>query len=180
MIVLFDMDDVIADTSECLYKILRKEHPDILEFQHDRTHHDIKDEYSPENLKIVQSVLYSPDFQLSMPAVPGSLEAVLEIDKRGHNVIFCSTPHAHYETCVVQKYQWLEARLGRTFARKLMLSDDKTIVYGDLLIDDKPEIKGLRHPSWEHVLFTRSYNLDVHDKRRLDSWNNWRDILSEL
>jgi 5'-nucleotidase len=181
MIVLFDMDDAMADTSEYLYENLRKKHPSVLEFKMPRKKFDIKDEYSPENLVKVESVLYSPDFQLSIPPVKGSLDAVREIHERGHGILFCSAPHRVYETCVAQKYQWLENYLGRSFARKLILTEDKTLIYGDLLIDDKPEIVGLRSsPSWEHILFSASYNNHVNSKRRLDNWSDWKKVLIEL
>ncbi len=175
------MDDVMADTSRYLYHILRARHPDVVEFQHDRTHFDIRDEYKPQHLAIVESVLYSPDFQLSIPPIPGSLEAVAEIESRGHKVKFCSTPHRKFETCVLQKYLWLERNLGRNHATDLILTKDKTCEYAQLLIDDKPEITGdLDIPFWEHILFTASYNIHVVGRRRLDSWNHWRAVLSEL
>lgn len=173
------MDDVMADTSERFYSVLRARYPDNPEFKVDRTHFHIKDEYTPESLNLVEAVLYSPEFQLAIPPVPRSLESVTEINNRGHHVIFCSTPHEVYETCVAQKYKWLEAKLGRTYARKLILTDDKTLIFGDRLIDDKPEIKGLITPSWEHVLFIRNYNCHVQGKRRMD-WSNWREVLVEL
>src|SRR3989338_551701 len=103
MIVLLDMDDVMADTSTYLLRALQ-------------------DAYSPEALKLVQFVLYSSDFQLSIPPVPGSLESVAEIINRGHDVFFCSAPHKYYETCVKEKYQWIERMFVRAFVGKVMLT----------------------------------------------------------
>ncbi|MBT4166358.1 5'-3'-deoxyribonucleotidase [archaeon] len=180
MIVLVDMDDVMADTSEYLYETLMVRYPNVLEFKVPRKKFDIKDEYSFGNLLKVESVLYSLDFQSSIPPVKGSLDAVREIHKRGHDVVFCSTPHKYYETSVLQKYQWLENHLGKPFDRKLILTEDKTLIRGDLLIDDKPEINGLRFPSWEHILFATSYNFHVDSRRRLYHWLDWKNVLSEL
>ena len=42
---------------------------------------------------------------------------------------------------MTEKYQWVEKYLGKSAVSQLMLTKDKTIVHGDILIDDKPMIK---------------------------------------
>ena len=76
---------------------------------------------------------------------------------------------------MTEKYQWVEKHLGKKAVSQLMLTKDKTIVRGDLLIDDKPGIKGLDSPSWFHALFTAAHNTWFTDysanQRRMDSWD---------
>lgn len=44
--------------------------------------------------------------------------------------------------CVCFQYAWVERHLGPDFLEKVILTRDKTIVSGDILVDDKPDILG--------------------------------------
>ncbi|CAF96989.1 unnamed protein product, partial [Tetraodon nigroviridis] len=57
--------------------------------------------------------------------------------------------------CVCVQYAWVEKHLGHEFLEQVILTRDKTLITGDILIDDKPDIQGVEaKPSWEHILFT--------------------------
>ena len=62
---------------------------------------------------------------------------------------------SYYYNCVLEKYQWVEAHFGYDWTKRVILTRDKTIVSGDILIDDKPEITGCAMPPWQHVLYDR-------------------------
>lgn len=40
------------------------------------------------------------------------------------------------------QYRWVEQNLGPQFVERIILTRDKTVVMGDLLIDDKDNIQG--------------------------------------
>lgn len=40
------------------------------------------------------------------------------------------------------QYRWVEQNLGPEFVERIILTRDKTVVMGDLLIDDKDNIQG--------------------------------------
>lgn len=40
------------------------------------------------------------------------------------------------------QYRWVEQNLGPQFVERMILTRDKTVVMGDLLIDDKDNIQG--------------------------------------
>lgn len=76
----------------------------------------------------------------------------------------------------------MEKHLGPQFVERIILTRDKTVVLGDLLIDDKDTIRGQEEtPSWEHILFTCCHNQHLAlppTRRRLVSWSdNWREII---
>lgn len=71
----------------------------------------------------------------------------------------------------------MEEHLGRDFVKRLILTKDKTLVFGDFLIDDKPEIKGVKLPSWEHLIFDQPYNINIINNKRRINWNNYREVL---
>lgn len=43
---------------------------------------------------------------------------------------------------VFVQYAWVEKHLGYDFLEQVILTRDKTLIAGDLLIDDKPDILG--------------------------------------
>ncbi|XP_010814863.1 5'(3')-deoxyribonucleotidase, cytosolic type isoform X2 [Bos taurus] len=80
------------------------------------------------------------------------------------------------------EYHWVEKHLGPQFVERIILTSDKTVISGDLLIDDKEVIQGHEEtPSWEHILFTCCHNQHLAlppPRRRLRSWSdNWREII---
>uniref|UniRef100_A0A3B3V3R2 5',3'-nucleotidase, mitochondrial n=1 Tax=Poecilia latipinna TaxID=48699 RepID=A0A3B3V3R2_9TELE len=84
--------------------------------------------------------------------------------------------------CVFFQYAWVEKHLGCDFLEQVILTRDKTLIAGDLLIDDKPDIQGVEPtPAWEHILFTACHNKHLSvgpSQRRLLSWSDdWRGIL---
>ena len=44
--------------------------------------------------------------------------------------------------CVCVQYAWVEKHLGQEFVEQVILTRDKTLISGDILIDDKPDIIG--------------------------------------
>jgi len=137
----------------------------------------MKEQYPQEVWDLVKEVYNSPGFIRSLPVVQGSIEAIKELSSRGYEVFICSAPLSNYENCVLEKHEWIEEHLGREWTRKLILTRDKTLVKGKLLIDDRPEIKGAATPEWEHILYDRPYNRNIKDKRRL-TWGNWKEVLN--
>ena len=74
------------------------------------------------------------------------------------------------------------AHLGKSWVDRIILTRDKTLVRGDILLDDAPQAKGSSlEPVWEHVYFDQPYNRPgVSDadpsRRRLVAWKDWRSL----
>ena len=180
MLVLVDMDGVIADFHRGFVDEWQKRHPQKpyvpLEMV---TDFYLKNVYPKEDHSLVDALYRLPNFYRSLPEIPGAKESVGDIARR-HDVFICTTPvlpeHKH---CVEEKYAWVEDHYGAEWLGRLILTKDKTVVRGRFLIDDKPEIKGVAKPEWEQVLYDQPYNRNVQGKRRM-TWANWRDVLREL
>ena len=43
----------------------------------------------------------------------------------------------------ISQFEWVEEHLGRDWTLRLILTRDKTVVNGHILIDDKPKITGM-------------------------------------
>jgi 5'-nucleotidase len=180
MIILVDMDGVLANFEEKFLEIYRSLYPNLPYIPVNlRRRFHIREEYPKELEDKVVSVWTKPGFYLSLDPIDKGLESINEIKNKGHDVFICTSPLSTYENCVLEKYKWVEKYLGNNWVRNIIFTKDKTIVHGNLLIDDNPLIKGIKNPSFEHIIYDCSYNKLENFKRRM-TWNNWKDVLTEL
>ncbi len=174
--ILVDQDDVLADFQGNFLRIWRERYPKrqfvpIEERKHFMLEKDYASEYEPD----INEILSSPGFFRSMPPIEGAIEAVKEIKNKYCEVFICTSPLRVYQNSI-EKYEWVEQYLGPEWIEKIILTKDKTLVRGDILIDDKPIIKGIATPAWEHILYTQPYNKGLTDRRHL-TWKNWKEVL---
>ncbi len=180
MIILVDMDDVLADFDGGFLLKWREKYPD--EFfipMSDRQKFYMRDEYPPELLDKMTELFTQKGFVANLPLIEGGVEAINKIKDKGHEVFICTSPMRQYQNCVAEKYEWVEKNLGFDWTTRIVLSRDKTLVQGNILIDDKPEVTGAAKPVWEHVIFDKSYNAHVNGQRRI-TWQNYAEALKEL
>ena len=178
MLILLDMDGVLADFEHAFLAAWRERHPDIAPVEYeDRQSFYIQQDYPAELRPRVEAIYTAPGFIRHLPPVPGAIEAVNDLMAMGLEVRFCSSPLRQYDHCVLEKYQWIEAHFGRAATERLILTRDKTLVQGDLLIDDRPRITGATRPQWQHILYDTPYNRQEPDRPRL-TWQNWRNVLA--
>jgi 5'-nucleotidase len=100
-----------------------------------------------------------------LPPITGATEALRALLEQGHDVRICTSPLNQYRNCVPEKYEWIERHLGPEFVTRMIVSKDKTIVYGDVLVDDNPSVKGPCLAKWQHVIFDQPYNRHVDGAR---------------
>ena len=171
------MDNVLADYEGEFLTRYRKKYPNhsYIPFEKRNTFY-IDEQYPKEANEAVIDILTSVGFFQNLPPVKGGKEALEEMKKLGHEVFICTSFIFKYENCVLEKFAWIEKNLGDEWIKKTIMTKDKTMVFGDYLIDDKPEPKGEKKPSWEHILYNMPYNKEVKNKRRL-TWENWKEVL---
>lgn len=177
MRILVDMDGVLADFERGFLDRWRAAYPDhpFVPLHERRTFYLIED-YPPALAPAVREICCAATFFRDLPPIIGGLEAVQAMLRSGMEVFLCSSPLSDYRNCVVEKYDWVVRHLGIEWSKRLVLTKDKTIIAGDVLIDDRPSLHGIATPAWEHVLYDQPYNRDVTSKRRL-TWENWREVL---
>ncbi|XP_036921786.1 5'(3')-deoxyribonucleotidase, cytosolic type [Sturnira hondurensis] len=185
--VLVDMDGVLADFEAGLLRAFCRRFPGEPHVPlAERRGFFAGEQYGalrPDLADKVASVYEAPGFFLDLEPIPGAVEAMQQMNAlKDTEVFICTSPLLKFDHCVGEKYHWVERHLGPQFVERIIMTRDKTVVLGDLLIDDKDTIQGQEEtPSWEHILFTCYHNQHLAlppTRRRLLSWSdNWREII---
>ncbi len=143
--------------------------------------HTIWDLYAvvpKEHHETFDQVMATPGLFRDLEPIKGAVDALHAMRQAGHEVMLCSTPLVTNKGCVEEKLDWIERHLGDAFTKKAIFTHDKTVVCGDILVDDKPVIRGARMPTWSHVVYHQPYNAHITDRPRLHSWADWRSLLT--
>ncbi len=175
IIILIDMDGVITDFNGTLTEKFHERFPQrpLVDLEKVTTT-DLEDSYPLEDKQRLKDIYQSRGFFRELRSMPGALEALEEL-RRKVELFICTAPLTLYENCVLEKYQWVEENLGKEWVKRIILTKEKTLVHGDILIDDRV-FTGIRVPSWEHVVYDQPSNRQFTDKRRL-TWDNYRGVL---
>ena len=172
------MDGVIADwgagynarldlRGECAALIPRHEDQVTFDLHADRTEAEIA---------IIREIMVEDGFYSELEPIPGAKQALKAMLKAGHDVRLVTSPWVSNPTCASDKFNWVVKHYGSHWGARVIITTDKTLVRGDILIDDKPEVKGSMVPTWEHVYFTQPYNISG-DRRRINSWDEWESVI---
>lgn len=186
-LVLIDQDGVLADFERGLLDAFRAEHPgapfiDLSARRGFYARCQYAATYGPEWGRTVDAISHAKGFFLSLPVIPGALEALREMREAGHEVFVCTSPLTGSQWCVPEKLAWIESHLDRSWLDQVIIIKDKTLV-GDrlqrcVLVDDRPLITGSANPPpWTHVLYDAPYN-QAEPGPRLSCWAEWHDVLS--
>lgn len=184
LIVLLDMDNVLFDWSQGLYRLADRlaEHagcPNPLPPTAEWTDYDILQltDGTERSRGLVLDALNDPRLYPSLQPLPGAVEAVNALTQVAE-VFVCSTPSYTNPRCAQAKHDTLLEHFGPGWAKRLILTHDKTLVHGHVLVDDKPRIRGQHRPSWTQVVFDQPYNRDVPGPRMTD-WGR-SDLIAYL
>jgi 5'-nucleotidase len=185
-IILVDLDGVVFDWSG----FVRGELHEILPPDQHKTHEQIHSFYledvypGKEAARQIKRITQKAGLYSSLKPIEGSVEAVKKLGELGYNVFFCTAPETEYQDqmCWSEKAQAIESHFGEAWVRKLILTKDKTLVQGTILVDDKPplQIKGIVPPTWIQLLFDQPYNQTMaRETTWRGRWNDLFDVLGE-
>ncbi len=174
--ILIDMDGVLCDYTGAHLREVAIRYPHLTQYIEDaRLSWRSEERFPAEYRDDIEAIALEEGFFEHLEPIEGALDAVRALANDGHDVRICTAPKKIHTYCVPEKYNWVKKHLGQEFVEKMIMTRDKTLTQGDLLIDDKPEITGAGIPRWEHIVFDQPYNKDV-PNRRID-WGTYREVL---
>lgn len=181
MRLLYDLDDTVAHFRRRFTEVRVEHFPD-------HTGIPVLDEHPSFNLwegrtedekNVISQIMDWENFYRDLEPYEGAVDAVHEAAALGHEIFFLSAPWTTNKTCASDKYAWVADHFGEDYARKLVLSKDKTIVAGDILFDDKHPIENREAATWTQVYMDAPYNRDQ-PGYRIKNWTDgtWKDIVT--
>ena len=127
--------------------------------------------------KIAQKMIEEPGWFAELPVTPGAIEGVAELVE-AFDVWLCTKPMESNPTCHGDKANWIK-RYFPDLHDRLMIVPDKSMVHGDILIDDAPKVEWLDHATWSPIIFRTPFNGPGSDWGHLPSWT-WGDPIDIL
>ena len=177
MLILLDMDGVLADFDAGFLRLWAREHPEKMQVPlAERRHFYVDEDYPAELRPLVEAISRRERFFAELPPIAGAIEGLRAMMAAGHDVRICTAPLTQYRYCVPEKYEWVERHIGADFLPHMVVTKDKTLVHGDILIDDRPEVTGHRAPAWRHLIYDQPYNRHRAGPRM--TWANWREAVA--
>jgi 5'-nucleotidase len=183
--VLVDMDGVLADFDKRLAEVWKQKYPeDPTEKLLDREIFDIPDmqDFVPDAEAKLKSIYLKEGFYGSLEPIANGLGfiALKQMVSLGNEVYILTSAGSKAMYAPTEKFIWVRDNMGPEWVSKIIVSKDKHIIDGDILIDDKPNPNGEeKGANWEHVIYDQPFNRHVTNKRRI-TWHNWAQVLPEL
>lgn len=185
-IVLFDMDGVLCDYNKRLLELAHTKLSLPLYKQEDIATFETQCVFPEEYHDAVDALSSEQGFYESLEPVTYAIEAFHEIANENINgstvdIFICTSPKRFKKSpySLREKSEWVKKYLGEEFVDRIIFTRDKTLINGDILIDDKPVQAGVHTPAWTHVYYDRPYN-KLYDRPRVLSWKTWKRTLLPL
>lgn len=95
-----------------------------------------------------------------LPVVEGAVDGInaLAAHPDVAEVWICTKPLEANPHCQSDKAAWVRRHLGEEWLRRLIITPDKSMVRGDVLLDDAPKPAWFPQASWCPVIFPMSWN----------------------
>lgn len=188
--ILWDMDAVSADWDLGLKNGLIQKFPGFSFKEPQDREHWWYSKNHPEHLRAeIDAVAFVPGFFENLAVKEGAMEAMKWALKQGFSISICTSPlwtkdETIVARCISEKVRWLSRHVG-SFATlfrpdadvQVVFAHDKTLMHGDVLIDDNPEISGKMVPSWKQLLFDEDYLFSKHLTLPRINWSNYKEVL---
>jgi len=174
MRILLDVDGPIVDFAQWWLK-LACDALGRLPWECDRSvfHMEDRCKLFPEDRERMLRALHTADNSRA-PATPGAIEGIRELQKE-HKLYFITTSLTPHQTWDHDRRQWFKDKLGPTLADRLIFCECKSVIPGDIFVDDRPRncLDWSAHNRDEAILFGDYFNGgegDIWNGKRAAGW----------
>lgn len=161
--ILCDMDGIIVDLFRYWLDCIERDHG-VKVLPEEITRWDMHKCGALNELGAakVYAYLQQPGFFRNAPALPGALDGLQRLLRLGHKVVIVSSPSGPISA--KEKLEWLAEHAPFLKPADIMLANQKTLVCGDVLIDDHPKTLVDYGTRWKQSLpigIRYPYNADI-------------------
>lgn len=175
-IILWDLDGNVYDWGDGWDKTIDVVAPGMdLPRAAEHRDFDLTKGLTDEQAIAVGDVMAAIDYY-SLEPYEGAVEAMQEAEAAGAENYILTSPWWPSRTCLQGKADAVLRDLGPKWQSKLILSSHKHLNIGDILMDDRPNIRDADKATWSQILFDQPYNQDS-PLPRVTDWREWTDVL---
>ena len=177
--VLVDMDGPLADFDAAFYALCHASGWEMHSTLQTQCHRFATDcILDRKHARLAREFVNSSRWFLDLPVTTGAIDGINELAEHA-DVWICTKPLEANLQCRDDKASWVRRVLGEEWERRLILTPDKSLVRGDILLDDAIKLHWLNTAEWEPVVFPTPWNGCGSDWDGLRSWK-WGDPIADL
>lgn len=177
--ILVDMDGPLADFDAAFYALCEGSEWPMHSTLADQCHRFATDcILDPEHARLARQYVNTSRWFLDLPVVDGAAEGLDALADHA-DVWICTKPLEANPHCRDDKAAWIRRHLGTDWERRLVLTPDKSLVRGDVLLDDAIKLHWLETAEWQPVVFPTPWNGDGSEWHGIRRWT-WGDPIDEL
>lgn len=143
------------------------------------THHVI----DPEHRDLLRAAIrHQPGWFRSLPVVEGAREGLEKCARRFDEVWICTRMPSLEEwdpSWASEKVAWTREHFGFEWSQRLIITPDKSLVTGTLLLDDAPTPAWFARARWKPVMYPTAYNGAGSEWEGLPRWS-WDQPIGDL
>jgi 5'-nucleotidase len=128
--------------------------------------------------RLARQMVHTTRWFLDLPVTPGAQEGLEALAAAGQ-VWIVTKPLEANPWCRDDKAAWLERSFGEQWVQRLIVAPDKSMIRGDVLLDDAPREDWFAAASWRPVIFSRPWNGAGSRWADLPHWS-WGDRVDVL
>lgn len=171
MRIIIDMDEVIADTyTEFGLRYSQRFGVTVTDKELEG-----KKYYDLPGAADLRNEMFKPGFFRHLPVMDGAKEVVRELYDK-HEVYIVTTA-TEFKFSMLDKWEWLEEHFPFIHHKRMVFCGDKSIVYGDYMIDDK--VRNLAPFTGTGLLFTSPHNINDTGFQRVGNWEEIGEYFRE-
>ena len=155
-IILVDLDGVLVDFDGWIFD--RSDmFPSLNCTYASRDHYFLTDNVNEEDAAKMRKLVNESRIFLEADPLPGAIEGLNALRDEAE-VWLCTRPLEANLTCRDDKARWVREHFDAGLEKRLILTSDKSLVHGDLLLDDHIKIPELERATWRGVCYEQPFN----------------------
>ena len=132
----------------------------------------------PEHRKLSRQFVNNTGWFRSLEPTPGAVDGMAKLSEVA-DVWICTKPLEANLSCRDEKAEWVRTHLGSEWERKLIITPNKGMVAGDVLLDDAIKLAWMPYAQWTPVVFPMTWNGEGSDWEPFERWG-WDDPIEDL